>query len=54
MTLNAYKCEVAFFTTNSHKANLKASNGNSILLHNTQPKSLGVILNNQLTFSTHI
>ncbi len=54
--LNADKCEVALFSTNSHEANWQPTiiANNTRLHHNTQPKFLGVTLDRLLTFGPHI
>ncbi len=46
MVLNADKCKVTFFSTNSHEANWQSIiiANNTRLHHNPQPKFLGVIL----------
>ncbi len=56
MVLNANKCEVTLFSTNSHKANWQPTLiGNNTRLHNNpQPKFLGVTLDSLLTFGPHI
>ncbi len=56
MVLNADKCEVTFFSTNSHEANWQPtiSANNTRLHHNPVPKFLGVILDRLLTFGPHI
>ncbi len=56
MGLNADKCEVTFFSTNSHEANWQPTffANDTRLLHNPQLKFLGVKLDRLLTFSPHI
>ncbi len=56
MVLNADKCEVTFFSTNSHKANWQTtiSANNTRLHHNPLPKFPGVTLERLLTFGPHI
>ncbi len=56
MVLNADKCEVAFFITNSREANWQPTiiANNARLYHNPQPKFLGVTLDRLLTFGSHI
>ncbi len=56
MVLNADKCEVALFSTNSHKANWQPTliDNNTRLHNNPQPKFLGVTLDSLLTFGPHI
>ncbi len=56
MVLNTDKCEVIFFSTNSHKANWQPtiSVNNTRLHHNPLSKFLGVTLNRLLTFGPHI
>ncbi len=55
MVLNADKCEVKFFSTNSHEANWQPTSiaNNTRLHHNPQPKFLGVTLDRLLTFGPH-
>ncbi len=56
MVLNADKCELTFFATNSHRADWQPSIivNNTRLYHNPQPKFLEVTLNRLLTFGPHI
>ncbi len=56
MVFNADKCEVTFFSTNSHEANWQPtiSANNTRLHHNPLPKFLGVTLDRLLTFGPHI
>ncbi len=56
MVLNADKCEVKFFSTNSHEANWQPTIiANNIRIHRSpQPKFLGVTLDRLLTFGPHI
>ncbi len=51
MVFNADKCEVTFFSTNSHEANWKPIiiANNTHLLHNPRPEFLGVTLDRLLT-----
>ncbi len=55
MVLNVNKCEVTFFSTNFHEVNwqLTIIANNTRLLHNPQPKFLGVTLDRLLTFGPH-
>ncbi len=56
MVLNADKCEVTFFSANSHEANWQPTiiANNIRLHHNPLPKFLGVTLDRLLTFGPHI
>ncbi len=56
MVLNADKCEVALFSTNSHEAHWQPTviANNTRLHHNPEPKFLGVTLDRLLTFGPHI
>ncbi len=56
MVLNADKCKVTFFSTNSHETYWQPTiiANNTRLFHNPQPKFLGVTLNRLLTFGPHI
>ncbi len=56
IVLNADKCEVTFFSTNSHEANWQPTiTANSTRLHHHPlPKFLGVTLDRLLTFGPHI
>ncbi len=56
MALNADKCEVTFFSTNSHEANWQPTiiANSTRLHHNPLPKFLGVTLDRLLTFGPHI
>ncbi len=56
MVLNADKCEVTFFSTNSHEANWQPPiiANSTRLHHNPLPKFLGVTLDGLLTFGPHI
>ncbi len=54
--LNADECELTFFFTNFLEANWQSTitANNTRLLHNAQPKFLGVTLDRLLTFGPHI
>ncbi len=56
MVLNGDKFEVTFFSKNSHEVNWQPTiiASNTRLLHNLQPKFLGVTLDRLLTFGPHI
>ncbi len=56
MVLNADKCEVTFFSTNSYEVNWQPTiiANNTRLHHNPLPKFLGVTLDRLLTFGPHI
>ncbi len=56
MVLNADKCEMTFFSTNSHEANWQPTiiAKNTRLHHNPLQKFLGVTLDGLLTFGPHI
>ncbi len=56
MVLNAVKCEVTFFSTNSHEANWQPTIiAKSTRLHqNPLPKFIGVTLDWLFTFGRHI
>ncbi len=56
MVLNADKCEVTFFSTNSHEVNWQPTiiANNTRRHHNPQPKFLGVTLDRLLTFGSYI
>ncbi len=56
MVLNADKCEVTVFSTNSYEANWQPTitANNTHLHHNPLPKFLGVTLDRLLAFGPHI
>ena len=56
LTLNADKCEVCFFTTDTKEANWSPSIiiDGKVLKHEPTPKLLGVTLDRQLCFSKHV